>query len=241
MSERIYGLFIWGIVFNLLFGVFGFTFTTFANEPIDSDLEISLDVDQLWETGIVFVNATSYNITYGDDWQYFTENNKELRVRWYDPLIPLSAPAGIYFERQSIIEQYTDSWLFPEEQQVLIGQTRDIEPYLSNGTLIEYWETENNWTRIDIANGIIGFIHTLASDSGNITKAVYETGEITITIGEPSTTSAFSTSNFIDWYWSAIFSFDYSEVPVVLNWIIKIITTLNLTSAIIVFRELTKV
>jgi len=240
LSELIHGIFVWGIVFNLLFGVFGFTFTTFADEPI-TDFDISLDVETLWKNGIVFVNATDYNLTYGADWTYFTENNKELRMRWYDPTTPLTAPDGLYFQKQSIIEDYLDTWFFPEPLNIFVGESRDIVAYLSNGTMIEYWETENNWTRIDIANGIIGFIHTQQADSNNITKAVYESGELVLTIGEPSSTSAFSTENFIDWYWSAVFSFDYSEVPQSLNWIMKIIVSINLVSAIFVIRELSPI
>lgn len=241
MSEQIHGIFIWGIVFNLLFGVFGFAFTTFATDPAEYDLDIALDVDQLWKNGIIFVNATSFNLTYGDDWHYFTENNKELRVRWYDPVIPLLAPAGIYFERQSIVEQYTDTWIYPLKQEILLGESRDIVQWLSNGTLIEYWETDNNWTRLDVANGIIGFISTIPPDENNITKAVFETGILTLTIGEPESTSSFSAENFIDWYWSAVFTFDYSEVPFLLNWLMKIIVILNLVSAIFVVRELSPI
>lgn len=216
--------------------MFAFAFTTFANQPSES-FETVLDQEKLWREGIVFLNATSFEIDYNDPYIYFTENNRKYRIRWFDPTIPLRKPAGLHPQQQTIIEQYSDTWYFPEYLTVKIGPQKILSREgVSNSSMVTYWESDNNWTRFSFS-GLLGFITT--SDN-NISKAVYETGSINVTIGEPDTSSQFDVNNFIDWYWESLFQFNNEGIPVSVSAFVKILTILNLVSATMVIREMLK-
>lgn len=231
--DRIYSIFIFGIIFNILFSMFGFAFTTFASQPSET-FEIIIDQDVLWEEGIVFLNATSFEIDYNGGWSYFTENNKKFRLQWYDPIIPVVFGAGIHIQQQDVIEQYTDTWAFPKQLSVQIGEQKHYSKVgITNASMITYWEPDNNWTRFSFGNGYLGFLSTF---DNNITRAVDE-GSLNVTLGDPES-DQYDVGNFVDWYWDSLFYWNVSGIPGSISVFTKLLTTLNFVSAIIVIREL---
>jgi len=241
MSERMYNIFIFGIVFNLFFSVFGYAFTTFAYEAIPENYEIAIDNEELWKQGIIFLNATSFNVTYNEDWHYFSQNNKDFRVKWYEPIIPLNSPAGFYFEKQSLIEQWLDTWIYPEKIPLLVGEEGAIFlTEIDNSSIVNYFDIDAHWTEIKF-EGLICLLSTIPGDEANISKAIFDTGIITVTVGKGSSNQDFDLQNFAEWYWDTLFSFNALGIPESILWFTKIITTINFVSAIYVLREATKV
>lgn len=217
--------------------MFGFAFTTFAQEPIQA-VQTILDEDDLQREGIIFVNATTIEISHDGGWSYFTENNKKFRLQWFDPTIPLLRDDGIHIQQQDIPDQYLDTWYFPYWLPIKIGKVvLYSETGINNATIKQYWETEFNWTRFSFGNGLLGFITTY---DNNISRAVDVDGALNITIGEPDTSNEYDASNFVDWYWDSIFSWDVAGIPSVISVFTKIIVVLNFVSAVLVIREIFK-
>lgn len=238
-SERMTGLFIFMFIFNALFGVFAHAFTVFPEDESDVyDYEIAIDESRLLDYGLIFQNASSYNITWKAAPVYFSANEKDFRVLW-DEIGILGSHDGLLFQKQSLIEQYADSWLFPERQQVALGETGEVVSEIWNSSIITYWDPEYNWTKIDIASGVQGFITPILSDQHNITKAVYETGILQFTVGQPRELG-YSIGSFIDWYWGVVFGFSSYGLPSSMAWIMRLIFSLTVMSFIFMTRALTR-
>lgn len=232
-------LFLFMLIFNILFGLFAHAFTVFPS--FDQEIyryDISIDEVRLNSYGISFVNATSFNVTWKEAPQIFEQNDKKFRVKW-DEIGILGLRDGWLFEKQSIIEQWADTWYFPEKQMVGVGETGEPMIEVWNSSIVSYFSTEFNWTKIDIASGVTAFITTINSDSNNITKAVYETGTLTLTVGEPREES-YTVGNFIDWYWGIVFGFNDYGLPSSMAWIMRIIFTLTVGSFVFMTRSLTR-
>lgn len=242
MAELTYRYFYAGIIFNLLFSMMGYAFTTFPTTPADQ-LNVPIDLEVLADEGIIFLNATAYNLTYGGDWIEFTEADQKMRISFrdapiYDPKYDLYD--GIMIQKQALIQSYFDSWLFADYiglelgvNYEPLGDTRSI----SNSSIVSYWENEYNWTRFRTSNDIAGFITTRASEDNNITKAVYETGNLTVTLGELQLNPDIDITTFARWYWNTLVRFEYVGFPAVLSSIIKVIVVINVVSGILVLRE----
>lgn len=238
-----YRYFYAGIIFNILFSVFGFAFTAFPSTGTTT-FNLPIDEDSLYKEGIVFVNATFFNLTYNGNWTYFESADRNMRIAFKestlfsDPLVD----DGIIIQQQGLVQQYLDSWLFPTTLSMDVGKSYDpLIKNLPNGTIVNYFESEFNWTRFRTLNSVTGFVTTIESDDNNITKAVYETGILTITLGEVEVTIDTDITTFLRWYWNTLFSFGYDGFPSYLGWILKLIVIVNFVSGILVAREQLKV
>lgn len=234
-----------GIIFNILFSVFGFAFTAFPSTYQES-LELPIDQDVLYSEGIVFVNATYYNLSYNANWTYFTQGGNNMRISFRDGdfFFDPDVKDGIIIQEQTLIGQYLDSWALPVTLQIEIGKNYEefTNPKnLSNSTIVTYFEPQFNWTRFRAPNAINGFVITLPEDENNITKAVYETGILSVIVGELQINSDLDVATFARWYWSSLFNFGYSGFPSMVQWILKLIVAINLVSAIFAIRELFRV
>lgn len=241
MDERMSSMFIFLIIFNILFPPISYAFTVFPDEPEESQLNIVIDSSRLAEYDVSFTNATSFNITYGDDWDYFNYNEKELRVKWYDG--GLFAPDHIVFQKKDAVGQYL-GWFFHIDCDLTLLDSGLVidnsDSYLENGTIIEQWDLTEDWMRVSIDYGVLGFFTTTPADYGNITRAVMETGTLTLTVGE-SETSTYDMREFADWYWNTIFNTEYGAVPSSIQWIMRALTVLNFVAGVYAIKDLFRV
>lgn len=237
MNENMSGIFIFLLIFNILFSTFAYALTVFPEAETQADFSVTIDQEKLLQYGVSFINATSLNVTFGADYQYFTYNDRNLRVKWID------GAAGadyIVFEKRSWLGEKLDSWLFALDLSVSLVDENFVTNALYNGTIINYWDSENDWLRINIDSGVIGFLTTLPADAGDIENAVQVTGILTLTVGEVSTQEGLNIGEFIDWYSGMILGLNYNGLPSWMNWIIRGILTINLVVGIYAIRDLTK-
>lgn len=237
MDERMSSMLIFLLIFNLLFPPFAYAFTVFPQTSQTQELTIPIDASRLAQYGVSFTNATFYNITFGAvNFTYFDYNDHELRVKWIDGL---AGADYVVFQKKSIVGEYLGWWWNYDVDIKLIEHDLVID-VLYNGTIIDYWNQDEDWLMMDIDYGVTGIFTTIPADSGNVTKAVMETGVLTLTVGE-SETSTYSFREFIDWYWNMIFNVDYTSVPSALQWFMRILTVLNLVATVFAVKDLSRV
>lgn len=238
MDDRFASMFFFLLIFNMLFSTFSYALTVYPSAEVYIDYSISIDQDKLKEYGIEFVNATSVNVTFGEDWQTFEYNDKNFRVRWVDGVLNNDY---VVFQKRTWLGDKFNSWLFYTDvfvQLIDAGITLDILP---NATIVNHWDNSTQWLRMNLDSGVVGFFTTLAADYPNITKAVYDTGTITLTVGETDQTYAFDVREFIDWYTSMLTGLTYSGLPWFFDWVFRGLFTLNFIVGVYAIRDLTKV
>lgn len=241
MAELTYRYFYAGIIFNILFSMMGYAFTIFPSTGSDQ-FNIPIDQEGLANEGILFLNATAFNLTYNGDWVEFTLVDEKMRISFRDSVYSpeYTLYDGITIQRQRLIQSYFDSWLFPDYVALEVGKNYQqlyLTRSISNSTIIQFWETNYNFTRFRTDNDVSGFISTLAIDDNNITKAIYETGNVTITLGELQLTPDIDISTFARWYWNTLVKFEYEGFPAIISGLLKLIIIVNLVSGILVMRE----
>lgn len=226
-----------GIIFNLLFSVFGFAFTAFPATQ-STALDIPINQELLYQEGLVFNNATYFNLTYNDDWSYFEQSGRNMRIGFREGSLDPNNVDGVTVQQQGLVQQQFDSWLLPTNLPMYVGPDyKVLTGNLDNASIVLYFETDYNWTRFRTHNGVNGFLTTQAADNNNITKAVYETGILVVTLGELAVEVETDIATFARWYWNTLFQFGYTGFPSVMGWMLKLIVLLNFISGVIVLRE----
>lgn len=235
-SEKITSLFLFSILFNLFFSVYGYAFTVFPEDPGEvPDLDISLDIDDLYEIGISYNNATSLNITYGSAPTLVDEaSGVPLRADWSSHL------DGDYFQLQiqNPVERFLNTWILPFPLDLYMGPEYDHESFLYNSSIVNYFEPDYGWVRGTGGSNFAFFLSPIPPDEDNITKAVYETGILTLTFGDPIATEELSFRNFVRWYYSTLIGASSYGLPVSLVWIMRIVFSLNIIAGIFMLKEL---
>jgi hypothetical protein len=233
-------LFLFSILFNLFFSIYGYAFTYFPGEGVTPDLDIGLDPDSLYKIGMSFINGTSLNVTFNMAPVIIEEETGvPLRVRWESYL----TGDLLEFEIQNPVERYLETWYAPLRLNLYMGPEYDHYTYLYNSTIVTLWEPEFNWTRGVGGSDFAFFLTTWPDDDNNITKAVYETGRLVLTYGEPISLTGedeISIKNFIKWYYNTITGFNSYGLPSALVWFMRIIFTLNIIAGVFMLKELSR-
>lgn len=232
-------LVIFSFVISLLFPVFAYTFTSFGASP--QDFDISLSYDALTDAGIVLADGESHNITFKSAWTEYTVQNISMRIKWVD-----SASNGDYFGHyiQNWIGALTGLWSLPRILNPYFGDVSSgvLSPYgVNNLTVVTNWNPQYNWTRYKIKeNALEVFITPLASDNNNISKAIYETGTVTVTVGtQVFETGGMNFIKFTQWYIGVVTGQGQGwGLPSFMNWIVRIFSFLTLLSAYLLATEL---
>lgn len=240
-SEVMSKLTLISLVVNILFPVFAYAFTSFDNEIASYDL--SLDDQTLLSSGIQFKDADSLNLTYGS---YITYNvsNQLIRVKWYNkPLV-----GDIFrFSRPSIVERGIgaltgDYFTLGGEELLTSVEGVGMVNTIYNSTIVEYFDASYNWTHIKLTQTGHILLFTPVQeldDPNNITQAVYETGELTVTLGKRFTeASEFNAVEFLDWYFGFILNYSNWGFPPLFSWIMRLWAALTLLAAVIVTKDL---
>lgn len=237
MEDASLKLVIFSFIISLLFPIFAYTFTSFGTTPTVYDVSLSQDV--LTSAGIVLADGESHNITFDTAWTEYTVKNNTMRIRWESNILKGDF-MGHY--RQSYIENVLGTWLFPERMTPQIEGLGVLVPHgMDNATIVNNFNTDYNWTKYSIIeNGLTVFVTTLPSDNNNITKAVYETGTVTVTVGSLVLESgSVSALHFVDWYVSVVTGqAENWGFPSFMVWIVRIMSFMTLLSAYLLGVEL---
>jgi hypothetical protein len=243
-SERIYGIFIFGIAFNVLFGVFGFALTQYPSQPASLyNGTLPIDVDKFTKEGIYFSNATVFNVSWMAPWVEFSHNQVDARAGFREGTLDPIIKDGFRIQGQNIM----GGWQLPYEYPFEVGEYYEWRPEirnLDNSSIVTFYETKksldaNNWTRFKAGENLIGFLLPRPEHNHNMTHAVYVDGNMTVILGEPvSFLEDYDFKNFMTWYWTALFTFNTTSVPLVLSVFLKLILTLVMVAGLIIAREM---
>jgi len=228
---------VFSVVVNTLVPVFAYAFTFQEYSPVSIP---GIDDEELLNAGIVFTSGSSGNITFDGPPLDFDLNGTRVRFKWYSD--PVNGDIMIA-KRPTLIERIIGAGI--GDYYFLGGETLVImsrgEPYIENfknSTIVANYDEEYNWTRVELPQvGLTALITPTVADAGNITKAVYETGELTIVIGEIADTGM-NIENFIGWYLTTVFGTKNWGLPPTLVWTIRLFSTISIIAGVIVGREL---
>lgn len=229
-------LVIFSFVLSILFPMFAYTFTTFGDNPDPFDLTLS--VVQLENAGIKLSEAETHNVTFGGAAQEFTVKNTTMRVKWIDRVI-----LGDYFanQQQSVIEKILGTWLWPIEMEITLDGAPGfiLGNDLTNDTVVNAFDSQYNWTKYSpVQNSLTVFITTLDSDNNNISKAIYETGTVTVTVA--SQVFGLGDTNFTDfgnWYLQVVTGNSDWGLPDFMVWIVRIFSFMTLLAGVLLVKE----
>lgn len=224
-------------ILSILFPTFAYTFTTFGEEP--EPFDSSLSVAQLINAGVMLSDFEVHNVTYGGAAQEFEIKNTTMRVQWKDRLL-----TGPYFanQQQTIIEKRLGTWVWPIEMdwRTIGGAGFLPSKQLTNSTVVSNFDPTFNYTRYEcVQNGMSVFITTLAADTNNITKAIFETGTVTVTVGSPIFKGQdINFENFGKWYISVVTGQgDDWGLPPFMSWVVRIFSFLTFLAGILLAKE----
>lgn len=235
---------LYSMIVNILFPVFAYGMTTITGSALE-DFDISISEETLINAGIQFTAAESANITFKGadlDSQTFNVSGNLLRIRWDTwPLIGDRFRFSMPKLYEIPIGDLTGDY-FSTGGQVLEVQSEGQE-YVNdfyNSTMVANFDPAYNWTRVNIPQkGIVVLFTTLSADDNNITKAVYETGNVTATVGQRFTDgSTFDFRAFIDWYMGMLFTNKNYGLPASAAWIMRVFVAITLFSALLLARDL---
>ena len=237
MNDSTLRLVIFSFVISMLFPIFAYTFTTFGNDPTQFD--ITLDVTQLENSGIKLSDAVTHEVTFGGSAQEYTVKNQTMRVQWKDRLF---LPDYWSFQQQSYIEKVLGTWLYPEEMRIMFNPALGwlLPDNCENQTIVINFDTEYNWTTGQmVENGLSLFWTTSVSDANNISKAIYETGVLNVTVAsEAIKLEDGNFENFGNWYIQVVTGQDSDwGMPPFMSWIVQIFGFLTLLSAMLLAKE----
>jgi hypothetical protein len=226
-------------VISLLFPVFAFSFTNFGADWETYDVTTSLNQDTLTRAGITLKEGLSRNITFRGAYAEYPLQNLTIRINWVrQPVL------GDYFlhRRRSFVGRILDNWALTKSLSPKIGTDTLSFNGLDNATVINNFNPEFNWTEYKIIEtGLSAFITTLPKEDNNITLAVQEIGNVTITVGKQvSRDQEWNFTEFIDWYWSIIIGANDWGMPSFMNFLIRVISGLTFLSGVLLLKDLTR-
>lgn len=219
--------------FFLIFSIV-FTYYSYAlafSGVAENRWDITLSYDEILGAGIMLGEAADLNLTYGSGWQYFTVNNTDIRVEWTYIVI-----YGDHFRFQTHVKFFGIDIAWTEMQ------IRDYGTSIFNSSLVVEWNNQTKWSRFKAKNGYEIFFTDPSPDApgeGNITRAVYEDGIVTVTVAESVTFSDdVNLMTFVSWYAGTITGTKNYGLPSVFNVVLQVISVLSLLSVIILAKEM---
>lgn len=237
MNDGTLRLVVFSFVLSILFPMFAYTFTTFGVYPEQFDM--MLDVEQLENAGIKLSEYETHDVTFGGAAQEYTVKNTTMRVKWMDTII-----WGDYFanQQQSVIEKVLGTWIYPIEMDLVLDMAAGfiLGNDLTNSTVVLNFNSEYNWTKYSpVQNSLTVFITTLAADDNNITKAIYETGTVTVTVAsQVFGVEDHNLGDFGNWYLQIVTGNggDWG-LPPFLSWIISVFSFITLLAGVLLVKE----
>ena len=243
MQDSTLRLVIFSFVLSMLFPMFAYTFTTFGEQPYQFD--ITLDAEQLQNSGIKLTDGETHIVTFGGVAQEYSVKNQTMRVQWKDRFL---LPDYWSFQQQSYIERLAGTWLFPEEMKIMFDPSLGwlLPDNCENQTIvINFGKKDSNGKKQNfttgqiVENGLTLFWSTSDADANNISKAIYETGALNVTVGSEAINLSDGTfSNFGNWYVQVVTGQGKDwGMPEFMSWIVRIFGFLTLLSAMLLTKE----
>lgn len=220
------------LLISVLFHYFSYSFTVIAFDYPDYD--ISLDRDDLFASGIMLGEGDEQNITYNSGvWTEFNIENDTIRCQWKRFLF-FGDRDGILWQIQAPFFGF-ETWLDFEFINVFQGRL------IRNETIITLWKSDKNRTQISGKTGYILFI-TDPLKQGNITRAVMEDGNLTLTLAENMAwASSPSLTKFLSWYIGLVTGSETWGLPDSFSILVRIMTMLGIFSGIFLMSELRRI
>lgn len=216
------------LMISILFHYFSYSFTVVAYDYADYD--ISLDRDDLFASGIMFGESDEHNITYNSGvWTTFNIENDTIRCQW--KRFPLyGGRDGILWQIEAPFFGF-ETWLDFEFINVFQGRL------IRNTTIMTLWNPDKNRTQISGKTAYILFI-TDPLKQGNITRAVQEDGNLTLTLGENMAwASEPSLTKFMSWYIGLVTGSETWGLPDSFSILVRIMTMLGIFSGVFLMIE----
>lgn len=218
------------LVITILFHYFSYSFTIQAYDY--SDYDISLDVEELYQSGIMIGEWDERNITYENTtWTEFDLNETQIRGRW--ETWTLTGKSALLFQSQS---HFFDIPVWIDFRWLNIEGGLQI----TNQTMIARFDTDHNWTKIEGATGYVLFIRD-PQENGNITDAVSEQGIVKLTIAEDvSWSEEPNVQSFISWYLGLVTGSENWGLPPSFGILVRLMTTIGMFAGIWLLVEARK-
>lgn len=216
------------LLISVLFHYFSYSFTVQAYDY--SDYDISLSITDLYTSGIMLGEFDEHNITYNSGiWTTFEINESTIRCQW--TRFPLfNNQDGILWQIRAPFFGFP-AWI--DFTFVNIFQGRLIR----NTTIMTLWESDNNWTKVHGKTGYVLFI-TDPLKEGNITRAVQEDGNLTLTLAEDiAWADEPNLSTFMSWYIGLVTGSETWGLPDSFSILVRIMTMLGIFSGIFLLIE----
>lgn len=216
---------------SILFHYFSFSFTLQAYDY--SEYDISLNFVDLMTSGILIGDWDEKNVTFGNTtWTTFEVRNNTIRTKWLT--WTLLSKTGFLFQQEA--EFFTlQPWIDFRFQNIEGGLV------IRNQTIIAEYNADLNTT---IIKGITGFV-VLFQDplrEGNISKAVQETGVLTLVIAEDVAFSSEPDLNsFMSWYLGLVTGSETWGLPDSFGILVRIMTMLGIFSGIFLLSEIRRI
>lgn len=219
------------LLVSILFHYFSFSFTIVAYDY--SDYDISLSFVDLMTSGILIGDWDVNNVTFGNNtWTEFEVRNTTIRTKWLT--WTLLSKSGLLFQQES--EFFTlQPWIDFRFQNIQGGLI------IRNQTIIAEYNADLNNT---IIKGITGFVVIFQDPlrEGNITKAVQDTGSLTVVIAEDVAFSSEPDLNsFLSWYLGLVTGSESWGLPESFGILVRIMTMLGIFSGIFLMSEVRRI
>ena len=216
------------IIFTLVYTYFSYALA-FSVVP-QNRWDTTLDLEEIFASGILLGERDDLNISYGGvgtDWHYFNVNNTEIRVEW-----SWIVTIGDHFRLQTHVA------LFGIELAWMEMSINDYGNAIYNSSVIVEWNNQTKWSMFKCKNGYYLFFSDPLLEH-NITRAIYEDGNVTLTIAESiSFDDDVNMMTFISWYTGMITGTKSYGLPSIFNVILQAISVLSLLSVIILGKDL---
>lgn len=217
------------LLVSILFHYFSYSFTITAIDY--SDYEIAIDLVDLYASGIMLGEHDEHNITFDSGtWTYFTLNESVVRFQWRDWALVGDAIGSQIQAPFFAWNQYIDfNW------QDIGGKA------IRNETVLDHWDSENNWTKIHALTGYVLFI-TDPLREGNITRAVLVDGNLTLTLAQDMAWSEEpNVASFMSWYAGLVTGNETWGLPDNFAIVVRLMTILGIFSGVFLLSELRRI
>jgi len=230
LMEGTQKLAIFFLVFSISFNFFTFAFS-FSDIDDLSVMDLGVDLETLYASGILLGDAETHNITYGNtSYTYYeTINETSFRVIW-----------GGYVDTEDLrIAERNNLFaniIWVGYKFVPIREVNN-EWAINNATILSLWDSDYNWTKLTLSTGFLVFIFDPEGE-GNLTRAIYEDEVIGVMIAqsaEASNPNGFVA--FVSWYGSIITGNQSYGLPPVLRFVVQLMGMLSVLSVIFLMKE----
>jgi len=215
---------------SIFFHYYSYSFTVTAMDY--SDYDVSIDIIDLYVSGIMIGEYDEVNVTYEGGLSYMTLNETELRFKWIN--FPLGVGDALYAQVRSQFFGFP-MWIDFSWQNIK-GQD-----FIKNETIVDWWDSDHNWTMIHGLTGYVLFI-TDPLKEGNITRAVMEDGELTLTLCQDMAwAESPSLGSFISWYVGLVTGSETWGLPENFSIVVRIMTLLGIFSGVFLLSEVRRI